>query len=85
MGVIALVIIFFLPLGLDDAVKEKLSTPYDLKIYFEKRELATDEITSIEEKLISIEKDINKDEVILEQEILVDDLLTHEDVLMVEE
>ena len=78
MGFIALFIIFFLPLGMDDAVKERLSTPYDLKIYFEKRELATDETSSIE-------KDINNDEVILEQEVLVDDLLISEDVIMVEE
>ena len=78
MGFIALFIIFYLPLGMDDAVKERLSTPYDLKIYFEKRELATDET-------ISIEKDINNDEVILEQEVLVHDLLISEDVIMVEE
>ena len=74
MGVIALVIIFFLPLGLSDSVKERISTPYDLKIYFEKRDSVSEEITSLEEKLISIEKSIN-----------LEDLSTTEDILIVEE
>ena len=84
MGAIALVIIFFLPLGLDDSVKEKLSTPYDLKIYFEKRDSVSEEITSLEEKLISIEKSINNEKIV-QQEILLEDLSITEDILIVEE
>lgn len=52
MGAIALFTIFFLPLGLDDSIKEKLSTPYDLKIYFEKRKPVEENITFTEEDFI---------------------------------
>ena len=76
MGFIALFIIFFLPLGMDDAVKERLSTPYDLKIYFEKRE--------VDDELATFEEEMNY-ELLEEQEILIEGLSESDDILVIEE
>ena len=76
MGFLALFVIFFLPLGMDDSTKEKLSTPYDLKIYFEKRE--------VDDELATFEEEMNY-ELLEEQEILIEGLSESDDILVIEE